>query len=559
LTKATGREHAQNDISAREEGSDYPQELIQHQMPNNATALRNYAREWEYDEVGNIMSLIHIANGSAIWNRSYDYAQSSNQLMSTKVGNNAVNYTYNEHGSMTKMPHLQVMEWDFAERLSHVTKGSGSNAIDAYYSYGGSGERTRKVVEKNNGSIVETRLYLGRFEIWRKEVNGNIDEERETLHIMDDVKRIAIVETKTVDGGTKIANSISVQRYQLSNNIESATLELDEKAQIISYEEYYPYGDTSYQAGKNIAEVGMKRYRYTGKEKDEESGLYYYGARYYFLVTSAFISCDPHFEKYFWISPYVYCLDNPLNVIDSDGKDVHILYYTRGNTRGNSLFKAAAETRKKDIESKPNFDRSKDVVLIYDIKDISRVGTIAEHSAKVYEKKYGKTAEIGVFSHAGKEDGPIGTKKASRNPISSDPQQMSLEGWGSFDFNWKDKGASMKFYGCNTGNDEVGENGESFAKRLSGLNNMEGVDVLGQSDYSYQSFHPDVRVTNVSSGVLGKFDTDYPTYMVAGNSNESIKSIKTGYSPDIEPIDVPEAKPMNIYREGIKIGSEFQW
>ena len=46
-------------------------------------------------------------------------------------------------------------------------------------------------------------------------------------------------------------------------------------AQIISYEEYYPYGSTSYQAGRSAAEVSLKRYRYTGMERDEETGLYH--------------------------------------------------------------------------------------------------------------------------------------------------------------------------------------------------------------------------------------------------------------------------------------------
>jgi hypothetical protein len=46
--------------------------------------------------------------------------------------------------------------------------------------------------------------------------------------------------------------------------------------EIISYEEYYPFGSTSYQAMRNQTETS-KRYRYTGKEPDEESGLYYHG------------------------------------------------------------------------------------------------------------------------------------------------------------------------------------------------------------------------------------------------------------------------------------------
>ena len=282
-------------------------------MRSDATALRNYTREWEYDKVGNILKMIHLANGNS-WNRSYNYNSNNNRLISTTVGQAkvTVNYSYNERGSMI-MSHLDAMEWDFAERLSYIKRGT----TKAYYNYDESGERVRKVVEKNG--ITETRLYLGGFEIFKRTVGNNLELERETLHIMDDTRRIAIVETLTIDGGIAVNNPVPAQRYQLSNNIESATLELDENASIISYEEYYPYGDTSYQAGRSFAEVSQKRYRYSGKEKDEESGLYYFHARYYSSIIGTFISVDPLFEKYPGISPYVYCLNNPMIYVDPTG------------------------------------------------------------------------------------------------------------------------------------------------------------------------------------------------------------------------------------------------
>ena len=116
------------------------------------------------------------------------------------------------------MPHLSAMDWDFAEKLCHITRGT----TEAYYSYDGNGIRTRKVVEKNG--IVETRLYLGGFEIWRKTVNGVLDTERETLHVMDDQRRIALVETLTVENGNRVAGPAPVQRYQLDNHLGSASL-----------------------------------------------------------------------------------------------------------------------------------------------------------------------------------------------------------------------------------------------------------------------------------------------------------------------------------------------
>lgn len=66
--------------------------------------------------------------------------------------------------------------------------------------------------------------------------------ERETLHVMDDKQRIALVETRTHGNDPSLPQLI---RFQYSNHLGSASLELDNQGQIISYEEYYPYGSTS--------------------------------------------------------------------------------------------------------------------------------------------------------------------------------------------------------------------------------------------------------------------------------------------------------------------------
>lgn len=109
---------------------------------------------------------------------------------------------------------------------------------------------------------------------------------------MDDKQRIAIVETRTLDTEGKDLSPERLTRYQFGNHLGSASLELDDKGQIISYEEYSPYGSTTYQAVSAQTD-SSKQYRYTGKERDEESGLYYYGARYYAAWLGRWTRCDP--------------------------------------------------------------------------------------------------------------------------------------------------------------------------------------------------------------------------------------------------------------------------
>ena len=62
-------------------------------------------------------------------------------------------------------------------------------------------------------------------------------------------------------------------------------------------------------------------YRFNGKELDTETGLYYYGARYYNPVTTLWLGVDPLSSKKPNVSPYIFCLGNPINFIDPDGRD----------------------------------------------------------------------------------------------------------------------------------------------------------------------------------------------------------------------------------------------
>ena len=88
---------------------------------------------------------------------------------------------------------------------------------------------------------------------------------------------------------------------------------------MISYEEYYPYGSTSYQAVRSRTET-PKRYRYTGKERDTETGLYYHGARYYAPWLGRWTSCDPSGPRDD-LNLYNYVNGNPVAAVDRTGLD----------------------------------------------------------------------------------------------------------------------------------------------------------------------------------------------------------------------------------------------
>ena len=88
---------------------------------------------------------------------------------------------------------------------------------------------------------------------------------------------------------------------------------------------YYPFGIAF--AETPVSDQGKQPYKYNGKELDMMSGLnqYDYGARYYDPAIARFTTLDPLCEKYYSISPYAYCGNNPVNAVDETGMDYYML------------------------------------------------------------------------------------------------------------------------------------------------------------------------------------------------------------------------------------------
>ncbi len=341
LIQASGREHPGQNTQV--DHTDFMPVISPH--PNDPQAMRNYTEQYDYDEVGNILSMVHrmgnLPNpGQTIWNRRYQYALASNRLLSTSLPGDSdadeysdeqeysAKYDYDEHGNMTSMPHLPLMQWDWQDQLqasSRQVVNNGGTPEITYYVYDAKGQRSRKVTERQAAageepSCMKERLYLGGFEVYREySVDGDtVQLQRETLHAMDDEQRIALVETKTVDINDNTGIDVPIIRYHLANHLGSACLELNESAAIISYEEYHPYGTTAYLAGTSVAEVSLKRYRFTGNERDKESGFYYSSARYYLPWLARWCSSDPIYING-GINLFEYGKSNPIFFKDITG------------------------------------------------------------------------------------------------------------------------------------------------------------------------------------------------------------------------------------------------
>jgi len=314
LITATGREH----LGQAGAGQAPPQQVTSDDsfrtglpQPGDGNAMGNYSETYGYDAAGNLLAMTHQA-GSGSWTRRYSYAgpsrivaaEAGNRLSATSLpgdpaaGPFSGSYAHDADGNMTLMPHLAVLTWDCDDRLGSTARqaaGSGTPQT-AYYAYDGGGQRTRKTTDRQAAagqaaSRKSERIYLGGIEIYREyAIDGTtITLERQSLHVPDGDRALALVETRTAGSDKAPAQLV---RYQYGNHLGSAVLELDDQSNIISYEEYFPFGSTSYQAVASQTGV-PKRYRYTGKERDEENDLCYHGARYYAPWLGRWTACDP--------------------------------------------------------------------------------------------------------------------------------------------------------------------------------------------------------------------------------------------------------------------------
>jgi len=180
--------------------------------------------------------------------------------------------------------------------------------------------------------------------------------------------------------------------------------------------------------------------------------------------------------------------------VDPNGDDVYLYYYVAGNTHNgkpdsdaDAMFWASALTRANDM-LKNGTIKEGDAYVIRSVSDIGTIGDLVQQDVERLSPDFGKTAEFGLWSH-GALDGPIGSENTSGS-YGIEGTQMSPEGWGKINFNWKEGDAKAMFYGCRTGTEEPGQ-ASAWARTISKNPNMENVAVYGQTTRSWPSIAPD--------------------------------------------------------------------
>lgn len=303
-----------------------------------ANEVGRYTEKYSYDCTGNMLSN-QCSTDSDLYpgkTKRYIYDDVSalegvrytNRLGSTTVGRTTESFRYDVHGNVVSMPGFSVMQSNFQNQLRktsrQVNKDPDNHLPEAtYYVYGADGNRIRKVTERQSPSgatparLYET-LYLQGVEIFRKYLGdgATLSLQRKTTKVGNDAS-IHLIESERWGAAGNVLET-PLFKYQNPDHLGSATLELDNAGNIVSYEEYSAFGELTYEAPINSLSA-PRSYRFSGKEHDPETGLYYFGARYYASSLGRWISPDPSgVDDGPNVYCYVYC--NPVSFVDPNGK-----------------------------------------------------------------------------------------------------------------------------------------------------------------------------------------------------------------------------------------------
>jgi RHS repeat-associated protein len=329
LIEATGRQHPGIAVDTHIDG--FKQTRYMPLCPphvNDQDKLQNYKETYIYDASGNLTELRHIAPPSSpSWTRTLVVPPGSNR----GVPSDSPNTRYDANGNMLALQNLQRLAWDYRNNISQadvIPRDEGNSDSD-YFVYDHQGNRARKVVERmaRGGTItqIQETIYVGNLVIYRTKQQSAAGtattRERQSLHVMDGETCVAITNYWPLDDFKRETATPGTRqfRFQLPNILGSSCVEVDSSANVISYEEYFPYGGTAVIAGDDESEVALKDYRYSGKECDDSTGLYYYGARYYAPWLGRWMSPDPS-GAVDGLNLYVFVGNNPVSRVDRDGR-----------------------------------------------------------------------------------------------------------------------------------------------------------------------------------------------------------------------------------------------
>ncbi len=252
-------------------------------------------------------------------------------------------------------------------------------------------------------------------------------------------------------------------------------------------------------------------------------------ARHYHSTLSIWLSVDPMSDKYPGLSPYVYCGNNPVRLVDEDGRDVWIVAYGAGYTNSDNIggphdlgdgFKLNAQAYANKIRNSPGFNPENDEVVLVEAKSMEQ---LVAATNKEYDK--GKIVELTLFSHGtnaaaclgGQTDNEVGEEKSFLQRKNYDLRELNYTTMSQIDRDNFTNNATVRFFGCRIGGVTKDDMDVSFAQYFA--------NYLG-GDRRVQAFVGPAEFTRNSSGQV-----TYPGRMIRSADKKNQKTNLSTYIP----------------------------
>ncbi len=292
----------------------------------------SFGTSYSYDKMGNIKTIVRngltaAATYGVIDNLSFGYT--GNQLLYiTDAGPNVglatsadfkdyskvttAEYVFNKNGAMTKDLNKGISDIQYNSLNLPKQMDIKSPVAEARneYTYTATGTKL-KVIKKWNPSYSTTPLIGTAINPALLTLTETTDYVGSIIYENGALKRI-LTDNGYIEG--------NIYYFYVRDHLGNNRIIANASAAVIQSNQYYPFG-MAFAEG-STAEQGKQPYKYNGKEFDQSHGVnqYDYAARYFDVARGRFDTMDPLSEKFYSISPYVYCANNPMRLVDPTGK-----------------------------------------------------------------------------------------------------------------------------------------------------------------------------------------------------------------------------------------------
>ena len=316
---------------------------------------------YSYDDAGRLVALTHDRNGEVVANYSLAY-DATNRMTQLVTPDGTSDYNYNDRDELTSTDHSYQENENYSyddtgnrNSEGHVVGDHNRLRSDGTYSYeyDNEGNRTRRVkvatgavteygwdvrnrmtsvvTKDDSGNVTKSVEYT--YDVYDRRIAKSVDADGDGVETpteeryLYDGEHIALV----FDGegnqisrylhGPQVDQVLAEEtadgevRWALSDHQGSVRDVVDSEGNLLNHLTYDSYGQVTSETNPEID----FRFGYTGRERDEETGLYYYRARYFDPAVGTFVSEDPLGFGAGDSNIYRYVFNSPSNYIDPDG------------------------------------------------------------------------------------------------------------------------------------------------------------------------------------------------------------------------------------------------